>query len=1358
MNAFLNSRYGVCRRVALVGILLTFIPQQCRADEGIDFFENRIRPVLVERCYECHNSHDRAENGLVVDHRAAIRKGGDSGASVVPGKPADSLLLKAIQHAAGAPRMPQDNPKLSKEIVADFAQWIQLGAPDPRDKAPSKEELAKDTSWETTRDRRKQWWSFQPIKKHPVPQQNDKHVTTDVDRFVLASLRNAKLTPAKPADRRTLIRRVTFALIGLPPTQAEIEAFVSDKSKDAWQKVVDRLIESEHFGERWARHWMDWFRYAETHGSEGDVRIPHAYRYRDYLIRSLNSDIPYNQMVKEHIAGDLLPQPRIDPQTQLNESAMAIGHFRMVEHGFAPIDALDEKVRWTDNQIDVVTKAFLGLTVSCARCHNHKFDAISQKDFYALFGVFGSSRPATIVVDSQQRQDINKREIKAAKLTIRRSLADEWLTELKQWKTGLSAADPNGAKHKTVFDAARKTGATGPLREWVQLAGLDGDAFAAKLKSLSQETANAKQRIAERADGYVRRWDLDKGDHAWNLSGNGLGGSSPAGSFALHPSGDTVVASINPGGIYSNLISDKHRGMLTSPDFNIDFNDLWVQVAGASGARARFVVENYPRAIGLLYKSQNPNSIEPRWMKFDMSYFKGDLMHLELVTARDIPVEARPNERSWFGVTQVVCTKKGEPAPEQTPISLAAFTNKTPKSIGELRELYRQTLVECVTAWRDKTISNEQSLFLSYFVRNGMLPNSTQTLPNSSAAINEYRRLEAQVPVPVRAAGLVEAAGTESPLFIRGNHLKQGEKVPRRFLEAFDSQPIKSVGSGRLMLAEEFASPRHPMLARVIVNRVWHHLFGNGLVRTTDNFGRLGEKPSHPELLDHLAAEFIADGYSIKRLIRRLTISSTFQRGIVRSKSAIATDPENRLLSSMSVRRLEAEAIRDSVLEVSGVLNRQTLGPSVGGGTPRRSLYVIVNRNSLDPFLSAFDWPAPFTTKGRRDVTNVPAQSLALMNDPFVVNHARIFAQRVLRDQAVTTDEARVARFFELGLGRPASQAEVAGAIRFMNTASERQKKARSVMARIQNQTTKARRQITELLDPIRESILAKQKTDKAKKPDISAPIARWEFENDLKDSIGNLHGEAVDNAHVNNGGLVLDGRSYVRTALFEKDLSEKTLEVWLTLSNITQRAGGAITVQTPEGLYFDSIVYAEREARRWMPGSNGFSRTQNVGGTDETDEATKNSLHVAITYAADGTVTVYRNGEPYGRPYKTSKPPKFAKGKAQVIFGMRHGTPTSRTAQLSGVIHKAQLYDRALTPDEVAASGKGQAFVSQKQVLAQLSEQQRRQYDEKQKLLAELTEQSKEYSFAAKAIDSNQKWYDLGLAIFNFKEFIYVK
>ncbi|MCA9209349.1 MAG: DUF1549 domain-containing protein, partial [Planctomycetales bacterium] len=310
-----------------------------------EFFEQRIRPVLVEHCYECHNSNNANEGGLAVDFRDGLRKGGEQGPAIKPGDAKASLLLRAIQHADGAPRMPQGGPKLDARIVADFARWINDGAVDPRDQPPSAAELSAATSWEAVRERRMKWWSFQPIVKTPVPQgahdsdspawQTSAAARSDhpVDRFLAAGWREAKLPPPNSADRETLLRRVTFALIGLPPSPEQVAAFKADTSDDAYARVVDQLLESPRFGERWARHWMDWLRYAESHGSEGDPAIPYAWRYRDYLIRAWNDDVPYNQLVREHLAGDLLASPRWNDELGIRESSLGLGHLRMVYHG-----------------------------------------------------------------------------------------------------------------------------------------------------------------------------------------------------------------------------------------------------------------------------------------------------------------------------------------------------------------------------------------------------------------------------------------------------------------------------------------------------------------------------------------------------------------------------------------------------------------------------------------------------------------------------------------------------------------------------------------------------------------------------------------------------------------------------------------------------------------------------------------------------------------------------------------------------------------------------------------------------------------------------------------------------------------
>ncbi len=353
--------------------------------------------------------------------------------------------------------MPKGGPRLSAAVVGDFEKWIALGAPDPRDKPPAASEIAALTSWEFIRKQRQHWWSFQPVTRPKVPEVTDQNWSSHpIDRFILARLEAAKLAPAAPADRRTLIRRVTFALTGLPPTPIEIDRFLKDDSPLAYEALVDRLLNSPRFGERWARHWMDWLRYADSHGSEGDPMIPHAWRYRDYLIRALNDDVPYDRLVREHVAGDLSPDPRINQSLQINESAIGPAHLRMVAHGYAPTDALDELVTFTDNQIDVLSKAFLGLTVACARCHNHKFDPIGQTDFYALFGILASTRPALVTIDTPAHADTNRHELERLKAQIRSRLGTAWL----------NTAQPVDGKVPPATSAGRNPAPNPPAWRW----------------------------------------------------------------------------------------------------------------------------------------------------------------------------------------------------------------------------------------------------------------------------------------------------------------------------------------------------------------------------------------------------------------------------------------------------------------------------------------------------------------------------------------------------------------------------------------------------------------------------------------------------------------------------------------------------------------------------------------------------------------------------------------------------------------------------------------------------------------------------------------------------------------------------
>ncbi|MCH2113699.1 MAG: PSD1 and planctomycete cytochrome C domain-containing protein [Pirellulales bacterium] len=1030
--------------------------------EHRELFEEKIRPVLVEHCYKCHNSSAEAEAGLALDFRGGLREGGNSGPAILPGNSADSLLLAVLRHEIEGQRMPADGPRLDDEVLRNIARWIDLGAPDPRDQPPSAAELAEATSWEAIRQRRMEWWSFQPPKDVAAPDVDDNRWSVHpVDQFVLRRLREVALSPAKPVEPSALLRRLTFALTGLPPTPEQRLAFIEAHQRDPLRAVDDLVTQqlaSPRFGERWARHWMDWVRYADTHGSEGDPRIPYAWRYRDYLIRALNADIPYPQLVREHLAGDLLDNPRRHPDTGTNESALGIGHFRFVQHGFAPTDALDELVRFTNDQIDTVSKAFSGLTVSCSRCHDHKFDAIGQSDFYALFGIFSSCRPGTITIDSPKVRDRNKTELTELKRQIRAGLARQWLATAHHWPAILMAApiprsdedNEHDTKQATAMsdwhsaiDGALGAGLANPLHVWSKLRQVPPEEFSATWDGLlTAWRASAAALAKQHAFGPGHAWDLSGNDlDSWFPEGNGLNGhAAPPGSMTLHTDGQQVVADIYPAGVYTHLLSSKHNGVLNSPRMHVDFDQIWIRASGSNGATGRYVVQNYPRGA-TVFKIKALDGDRPHWYRFAIDYWHDDEIHFEFATAGDTPISGEIITRSWFGVTDVVTRNAGDPQPREEPAEFVAplFTQDSPppKNLGDLADRYGRALVTCVRAWQAGTISNEQTHFLRYFVRSGLLPNQLSELAFLVPLVMEYRRLEAEVTFPTRAPGIWEGDTRDAPLFVRGDHLSPGDPVPRRFLQSLGGQPYDTPASGRRELAEDLVQSDNPLTSRVIVNRIWHHVFGNGIVATPDNFGRLGQEPTHPELLDYLANRFAADGGSIKKMIRLLVTSQSFAMDSSVSAKARAIDPENRYLSHIPVRRLEAEAIRDSLLAISGQLDEKMYGPGVDGRQSRRSVYVQVLRNSLDPLLRAFDAPPPASPRGRRDVTNVPAQSLALMNDPQVIAWAQAWATLAVAETPGAQPADRYAWMLRTALGRDATGEDLRAVANYFQTISE---------------------------------------------------------------------------------------------------------------------------------------------------------------------------------------------------------------------------------------------------------------------------------------------------------------------------------
>jgi len=1294
--------------------------------EGRDFFEQKIRPVLVAECQECHGA-EKQKSGLRLDSRPGWQKGGDSGEVILPGDPAKSSLLASIKHTDPDLKMPDKAPKLADSVIADFERWIMIGAPDPRDEAGA-QPAAKPT-WSELFEARKTWWSLQPVQS-PAPPAIVDHAWSahPVDRFLHEKMQAKGLVPAADADPRTLLRRLTFVLIGLPPTPAELDRFTADYARDrsaALATHTTRLLDSPRFGEHWARHWMDLVRYAETHGSEGDPAIPAAYRYRDYLIRALNADVPVDQLIREHIAGDLLEGPRINP-AGFNESILGTAHYRFVEHGFQPVDTLDDQVKAVDNQIDVLSKAFQGLTISCARCHDHKFDAVSQRDYTALYGILSSVRPAQVTIDTTEVLEKNRAALELRREQIKAGLATAWLnsvdtlaerlraqvvraprllagakrlreidreiTEIdevaraivgapganppaaapvlapvavwdfehgakdsvgnlhgelvggaeirngrlvldgreaflrtpplpfalaaktleawvapsnleqrdggviavensggdrfdaivfgkdvaRRWSAGsensertvplpgkpetanaetfihlaivygadnkiavyrngepygavsskgelvehaagkarvllglrnrntsdgffageieearlydraltpeevaasfragtpsavglqrlLAALSPPQREHRVSLEReyetlrARQIGnpgeriidraiaeaageATNPLHLWARLGALDDAEFAAAWSSLVDnmlgQQANARLFNREK---FRSLWSMTNDDYQqWFRAGSALGSRpASAGEFSVAPLGDRIIEGLAPAGVFTPRLSSKHNGLLTSPRFTIDSDYISVHALGGGGAMVRVIVDNYPLPQNSIFAMSTLDQDKPGWIRLDTAYRKGSSAYLEFGTRDDLtrPIEPRKKKagytpgdgRSYFGVTAIIAhNEKTVPHPELLA-SLPLFDGPPPATAAELATRFQGVLAAAVNAWREGGLTEPQRALLDFCVRASLLPVSPVELPEVGPLVADYRRLEAEIPLPKRAPGVLETAGRDAPLLARGDHLKPGEIVPRGYLQVIDPQPYRTALSGRLELAQAIASEKNPLTARVMANRVWQWVFGVGLVPTVDNFGRIGEKPTDPELLDFLASRLVERGWSMKEMVRFLVSTRTFQISSTGSSQASEVDPANTLLSHLRVRRLEAEAIRDSLLAVTGELQPAMFGPSVGSNTTRRSVYVQVRRTQLDPFLRAFDAPAPFSTLGRRDATNVPAQSLLMLNSQFVTDRAAAWARQMVQDQIVPS-EVRVREIFLTALGRAPRENELAAA------------------------------------------------------------------------------------------------------------------------------------------------------------------------------------------------------------------------------------------------------------------------------------------------------------------------------------------
>ncbi len=1037
---------------------------------GVEFFEKKVRPVLVQHCYSCHSVEAKKQKGgLSLDSRAAMRKGGDSGPAVVPGKPEDSLFLKAVRHIDDAPKMPPKG-KLPAAAVADLEAWVKMGAPDPREQTATQPAA----TWEEMLRTRRSWWSLQPVRKPPVPPVKDTTWSADpVDRFLLARLEQAHLPPAEPADKRTLIRRVSLVLTGLPPTPEESDAFVRDESPQAYEKLVDRLLAAPHFGERWARHWLDVVRFSETHGNEWNYEVHHAWRYRDYLIRAFNDDLPYDQFVREHIAGDLLP-PRWNRRDGINEAPIGTAFFRFGEVNHDDCITLRQiGYDIADNQIDTLSKAFQATTVACARCHDHKIDAVSMKDYYALLGILRSSRQVSHTIDAPDVNAEPMQQLRDLKGKLRQEIAEAWLTDARTVGRYLLAAE---AKRTNAADAgklaegldaqrlekwiaalkAEKVPLEDPLTPWQTAAAANGG-FVAAWRELAQRVAKEERERREVNQQFVTLADFRTGTFAdWQVGGMGLrSGTTHSGEFALSAEGDAVVKSVLPAGAFTHTLSEKLNGTLRSPLLTGGKKHISFQVMGQRSSALRLVSNN----CQLNYTNYRAlTSGELRWFTFPLPAESASIrIYAELMTMFDNPKfpdqlsalggdrenyklpweQAAANPRSYFGVTRVVL--HDDPAPPRPELShmRCLFTEAEPAGLADVADRYTHAAESAVRAWAADRASDEDVRWLDTLLQRGLLGNNVHRTPRLEALVQQYREVEKALALPRVVPGLADGGpGFAQPVFVRGDCWRPGEPSPRRYLEVLTKpgEQFAPAGSGRRELAERIAGADNPLTARVMVNRVWHHVFGTGIVRSTDDFGRVGDPPSHPELLDYLAARFVEDGWSVKRLVRSLVLTRTFQLAHRPSAASREVDPQDRLLQHYPARRMEAEAIRDALLATSGRLDRTLYGMSVQpyrekanadrrlfpgplDGNGRRSVYIKNNLMEAPQFLGAFNLPGGKVAQGRRDVTNVPAQALALLNDPFVHQQADFWAGRLIArpDASVA---ARIDAMFLTALGR----------------------------------------------------------------------------------------------------------------------------------------------------------------------------------------------------------------------------------------------------------------------------------------------------------------------------------------------------
>lgn len=874
------------------------------------FFESKVRPILVEHCYDCHSGVN-SKGGLLLDSRQGWEKGGDSGAAIVPGQPDESLFIRAIRHHDEDLAMPprKKGGKLPESDIASLVEWVKMGAPDPR--------VAEKKIAGMNADEAKGWWAFQPLPKADA--------TKSIDDFLDVKLAEAGLAPAPPADPHALVRRLSYGLTGLPPTAEEVEEFAKDPSPGTHAALIEKLLSSPQYGVQWGRRWLDVVRYADTAGENTDRPLMHAWRYRNWVIEALNRDLRYDDFVRMQLAGDLL-YDKADAK-QRGEGIIATGYLAIARRFGHDIEK-DMHLTHED-VIDTLGRNFLGLTTGCARCHDHKYDPITAEDYYALYGIFSSTRFAFPGCEPKgQPRDmvplIQQAEAEALMkpwLEKNAKFEEEKKMQLTAAKSaGEAIAELGGTSGKVLAESKIAEGASVPFAQRLRVRkGEVVELAVSPNESHGADTTLIEWRIAE-TGGAKRSWSV------------------------------------------AELVPDLMKG---NPHLSHD-GAAWCFLETTSA----------PAFLTDKADSIDGNSALQKWRS-------GDLPSV-LVNSADQQVMA------W--TTLAAESFFVHPGP------------KRPVAVAWISPMDGEITLSGRVADAHPTGGDGVAFALKHIAA----PDYGPALAQLGASWKPTADPEPMPVIPV-AYAVVDAKPKNDRLHLRGDPEKLGEEVPRRWLSILGGETVPAdAGSGRRELGDWIV--QSPLAARVMVNRIWEWHFGKGLVSSSNDFGSRGEKPTHPELLDWLAAKFVESGFSVKAMHRLILSSAAYQRA---SAAPVAADPDNRLLAHFPRRRLTAEEIRDSLLIASGQLD---LTPAEAHPFPaestwkftqhnpfnavydtnKRSAYLMVQRQRRHPFLSLFDGADPNATTAARQTTTVPTQALYFINDPFFHGQADALSRKLV--------------------------------------------------------------------------------------------------------------------------------------------------------------------------------------------------------------------------------------------------------------------------------------------------------------------------------------------------------------------------